>query len=211
MLKKKQSPELIQPFYLRKRLLIDFLEEFHPFLEFSVVELKEPCGPTKTEDFEGMFCTKETLKGADYINNIRKELGLKELAVFTTSLVQSKEEDKISSGDIRNEILKKIDKNNEKFVIEYLKSNWFNEIEGLFKGSNIDQALVKDLSEYWLDKLMGCYLEKWREYHTVMHIYELLRLLDEMKGEINKRINVFLAIWFHDAVYWADDNKNEEV
>ena len=144
--------------------------------------------------------TKETIKGSEFINNLRKENHLEPLEVFITGLINnSNNEDKISSGDIRKSFIEKIE--NQKNIIEFLKKTWVQEI---YNDSN-------EISEIWLDKLMCNYMEKWRLYHNLLHIYDMLRLFEEFKAEIKERRRVFLAIWFHDAVYWPGDGENEEV
>ena len=39
----------------------------------------------------------------------------------------------------------------------------------------------------------------------------MMSLFEEFKAEIKEKRRVFIAIWFHDAVYVPGDAKNEEV
>jgi len=191
-LNKKQGSEFIQSFYLRKHYLLQFLSELNPNLTINIVELQEPCGPTKDQYFEGLIVTKETIKGGDFINNIRQENNLEKLRVFVTGLVNSEQDDKISSGDIRKGFLDRLDFE-EKTVIPMI-----------LKGKSM-------ISELWLDNLMCCYMEKWRFYHSLVHVYDMMKLFEEFRGEIKEEKRVYIAIWFHDAVYLPGSEENEEV
>jgi len=206
LLLKKQGQELIQSFSLRKAHTASFLNEFNPFLELNIVELHEPCGPTKDESFDGLIVTQETIKGGDYINQIREKNGLLPLEVFVIGLVQSGNsiDEKISSGEIRKGLMNRSGgQNNEiKEMWQFLKKGWFKELDNKFN---------KDLNELWLDRIMTCYLENWRNYHNLRHIYEMMKLFEEFYHLIKEKMRVFLAIWFHDAVYVPGDPLNEEV
>ena len=190
-MKKKQGSDFIQSFSLRKHHLLHFLNEFNPNLIIDIIELQEPCGPTKDQYFDGLIVTKETIKGGDFINNIRQENKLEKLRVFVTGLVQSQLDDKISSGDIRKGFLEKLDIEEKKLIPMFLK------------GKSI-------ICELWLDRLMCCYMEKWRFYHSLVHVYDMMKLFEEFRGEIKEEKRVFIAIWFHDAVYLPGSEENEE-
>ena len=203
LLKKKQGLELIQPFALRKTYVLAFLKEFHPFLDVNIVELQEPCGPTKDQDFEGLIVTLETVKGGDFINDIRQKAGLKSLKVFVTGLVLRNDyEAKLSSGEIRKELIRRSGITDNKEIWQFLRKGWETELQG---------AISSELRNRWLDRVLLSYLEKWRSYHNLLHIYEMLKLYEEFKEVIHEKRRVFLAIWFHDAVYVPIDKNNEEV
>ena len=61
------------------------------------------------------------------------------------------------------------------------------------------------------DELVRHYSSDNRQYHGLTHIVKLLRLFDEYKFYITDEDVVFLAIWFHDAIYstWRDDNEEK--
>lgn len=169
------------------------------------VELHEPCGPAKSEAFDGLVVTRETAAGAEFVNGIRANGGLPPLKVFVTGLVSAQSQEvKLSSGDIRKEFIGKCPEiaDEQLNFVEFLRSSWENELKSAGIAGNF---------ELWFQRLFGNYLEKWRFYHTVKHIWEMLRLFQEFKGQINEKLRVFLAIWFHDAVYLPGDRENEEV
>jgi predicted metal-dependent HD superfamily phosphohydrolase len=77
----------------------------------------------------------------------------------------------------------------------------------------------KKLSEYsqntavingMFDTLEQLYMGSKRYYHGMAHIVNLLKLWEEHKQFLEDDEVVYLAIWFHDAVYEAWKSDNEE-
>ncbi len=66
---------------------------------------------------------------------------------------------------------------------------------------------------FWYEQLHRCYSEPQRAYHTLQHLEECLRLLDEARptGLIAEPDLLEMALWFHDAVYDPKGNENEEL
>ena len=60
----------------------------------------------------------------------------------------------------------------------------------------------------WHQKLIDAYSEPQRSYHTIQHLDECLRLLDEVS--CNQPNMIEMALWFHDAVYDPKALDNEE-
>jgi len=58
--------------------------------------------------------------------------------------------------------------------------------------------------------LVGRYNQKRRYYHNLNHIAHLLKLWQENKTALQDPLAVFLAIWFHDAVYRPGSLSNEQ-
>ncbi len=65
----------------------------------------------------------------------------------------------------------------------------------------------------WHSRLLECYAEPQRAYHTLQHLEECLLILDEAKatGLITKPDLIEMALWFHDAVYDPQGHENEEL
>jgi predicted metal-dependent HD superfamily phosphohydrolase len=65
----------------------------------------------------------------------------------------------------------------------------------------------------WHARLLRCYAEPQRAYHTLQHLEECLLLLDDAKatGLIAKPDLIEMALWFHDAVYNPQGSENEEL
>jgi predicted metal-dependent HD superfamily phosphohydrolase len=61
-----------------------------------------------------------------------------------------------------------------------------------------------------LDRLIGCYGEAHRHYHTMQHIEECLLQLSEYRSNALSPQEIELAIWFHDAIYDVKSQNNEE-
>jgi predicted metal-dependent HD superfamily phosphohydrolase len=60
------------------------------------------------------------------------------------------------------------------------------------------------------DELLHAYNSNKRHYHDLNHVIHLLHLLENYKFQINDYDSLFLAIWFHDAIYAAGRNDNEQ-
>ncbi|MBN8418089.1 MAG: N-methyl-D-aspartate receptor NMDAR2C subunit [Verrucomicrobia bacterium] len=65
----------------------------------------------------------------------------------------------------------------------------------------------------WHARLLECYAEPQRAYHTLQHLEECLLILDDAKaaGLIAKPDLIEMALWFHDAVYDPQGDENEEL
>lgn len=63
----------------------------------------------------------------------------------------------------------------------------------------------------WHARLLRCYAEPQRAYHTLQHLEECLRCFDEAKvsGLIAQPDLIEMALWFHDAVYDPQGGENE--
>ncbi|MCC9306664.1 HD domain-containing protein [Kitasatospora sp. RB6PN24] len=59
-------------------------------------------------------------------------------------------------------------------------------------------------------KLLDCWAEPQRRYHTTDHLLAVLDQVDALAGHAADPDAVRLAAWFHDAVYRPDRSENEE-
>ena len=59
-------------------------------------------------------------------------------------------------------------------------------------------------------RLVECWSEKHRHYHTLQHLRECFEQFDALRGEMKRPSEVALALWFHDAFYDATRSDNEK-
>nr|CAD7610799.1 unnamed protein product [Timema genevievae] len=111
MLKSKVLWELIQPCNERVALVKDFLQDVYPELDYNVVPIADPFGPTKEDpNMEMIVVSTETYKGGLKVNQLRKERNLSILDIHLVELLESEsvgeeEEKKISSSNKRLRLL----------------------------------------------------------------------------------------------------------
>ena len=75
------------------------------------------------------------------------------------------------------------------------------------------QSLTKNLptiKENYHQELVRLYSSKARFYHNLNHIEVLLKLSEEYKHLLNSPQTIDFTIWYHDAIYDASKNNNEE-
>jgi predicted metal-dependent HD superfamily phosphohydrolase len=60
-----------------------------------------------------------------------------------------------------------------------------------------------------MERLLACYREPWRHYHTLQHLAECVEELEPILGLAAAPGEVEVALWFHDAVYQVDRHDNE--
>lgn len=61
----------------------------------------------------------------------------------------------------------------------------------------------------FFNNLIAAYSEKQRAYHTLIHLYECIVLVDSLRADLNDAHAVALSLWFHDAVYDPQAKDNE--
>nr|CAG4640966.1 EOG090X0864 [Eulimnadia texana] len=107
----KKLWELIEPCDVRITKLREFLTDVEPSLEYKIVPIIDPYGPTASKaDLQLLVVSEETLPGAAKVNNLRNEKGLPLLDVHPIELVADQfacvdEESKISSSSLRKRLL----------------------------------------------------------------------------------------------------------
>lgn len=86
--------------------------------------------------------------------------------------------------------------------------NFITRFEALWKRMGIPGE-----GSSWHARLLECYSEPQRAYHTLQHLEECLQCFDEAKatGLIAKPDLIEMALWFHDAVYDPQGGENEEL
>ena len=59
-------------------------------------------------------------------------------------------------------------------------------------------------------RLVACYSEPHRKYHTIQHLNECFTHLNRMRSLAGHAAEVELALWFHDAIYNTSKKDNEQ-
>lgn len=59
-------------------------------------------------------------------------------------------------------------------------------------------------------RLVDCWSEKHRHYHTLQHLDECLDLFEKVRATAQRPGEIELALWFHDAFYDPKRDDNEE-
>jgi phosphopantetheine adenylyltransferase/dephospho-CoA kinase len=116
LLKNKKLAELIEDFDVRCEHIKHFLRTISPDLEVSTVPLEDPFGPSISEpDYQCLIVSQETYKNGLIINEKRKENMLTELDIHVIGIVKEDEsvlnsgdEDKVSSSNERRRLLGKL-------------------------------------------------------------------------------------------------------
>lgn len=112
MTNSKKLYELILPVEQRIKEVEDFLNEIDPTLNYEIVPISDPFGPTKSDpDMDMILVSKETEKGGQKVNELRKQNGLPELDIFCIEVVETDDcqdeikECKVSSSNKRIDML----------------------------------------------------------------------------------------------------------
>ncbi|XP_037813258.1 bifunctional coenzyme A synthase [Lucilia sericata] len=109
--KSKTLNELILPVDQRIDELQKFLKEIDATLEYEVVPIDDPFGPTKNDpNMDMIVVSAETLRGGQKVNEVREGNKLNTLDIFCIDLVEATDkggpkEHKVSSSNTRIDIL----------------------------------------------------------------------------------------------------------
>ncbi|ODV72675.1 putative pantetheine-phosphate adenylyltransferase CYBJADRAFT_140471, partial [Cyberlindnera jadinii NRRL Y-1542] len=106
LLKNKKYPELLQSYDERVKVITKFVRRIKPNLNVDPVPIRDVCGPTGTiADIDSLIVSRETIKGAEFINKTRLERGFSELKVHIINVIGGEEDDgfvnKLSSTQLR--------------------------------------------------------------------------------------------------------------
>ncbi|KAM7356872.1 bifunctional Phosphopantetheine adenylyltransferase - Dephospho-CoA kinase [Cochliomyia hominivorax] len=109
--KSKTLNELILPVDRRIDELHKFLKEIDATLEYEVVPIDDPFGPTKSDpNMDMIVVSEETLRGGQKVNELRQQNNLNTLDIFCIDLVEATDiagpkENKVSSSNTRIDLL----------------------------------------------------------------------------------------------------------
>ena len=145
--------------------------------------------------------SKETAGGGDIVNKKRAELDLPPLKVIVVGLLKDDaNDDKISSTYFREAMSEIITPGQ----MLYLKQSWDKSLSGF--------EIEESLRVVFLWRLFRLYSQSWRKYHTLVHIFDLCKKADGIKGVSQDDISLLkLTAFFHDAFYVPSSSNNEKV
>ena len=66
------------------------------------------------------------------------------------------------------------------------------------------------LSQYWFDRIKLEYSRFGRLYHNSDHLRQCFQFKHSLKHEFKQDLNISIALWFHDYVYWCGSKNNEK-
>ena len=72
------------------------------------------------------------------------------------------------------------------------------------------QLGAPQVDEELFGKIVECYSEPHRRYHTIRHLQECFAHLEQVRSLAQRPGEVELALWFHDAIYDTSRTDNEE-
>jgi predicted metal-dependent HD superfamily phosphohydrolase len=72
------------------------------------------------------------------------------------------------------------------------------------------QLGASDADEDLFQRLVACYSEPHRKYHTLQHLNECFAHLESVRSIAERPGEVELGLWFHDAIYKTSRKDNEE-
>jgi len=107
----KTLPDLILPVEERIARLREFLMDIDSTLQYEIVPIDDPFGPTQVDpDLDMIVVSAETLRGGQKVNEIRNAKQLRELEIFVIDIVESNVHDgihetKVSSSNTRIDLL----------------------------------------------------------------------------------------------------------
>lgn len=107
----KTLSELILPVDQRINEIKQFLNEIDATMQYDVVPIEDPFGPTQSDpNMDMIIVSAETLRGGHKVNEIRTKNNLRPLEIFCIDVVESSvvsgpKETKISSSNTRIDLL----------------------------------------------------------------------------------------------------------
>ena len=105
----KSLHQIIRSYKDRQKQLENYLSEIKQLNRVSITPLKDVYGPTISDSsIDCLVVTDQTYKGAEEINNKRKELNLSTLPIIKAELIKDEEDKYLSSTRIRQGIINRL-------------------------------------------------------------------------------------------------------
>ncbi|MBP1907894.1 phosphopantetheine adenylyltransferase [Methanolobus bombayensis] len=95
-----KRPRQVPDYNIRKKKLIDYINEIAPGQNYTILELNDPYGKTLKKDYDYIVVSPETYPVALKINNLRHEKNMRVIDVVRVEFVLADDEKPISSTRI---------------------------------------------------------------------------------------------------------------
>lgn len=87
-----------------------------------------------------------------------------------------------------------------------VENTWKRHWEQAIAATKLDDHKAID---QWFERLWKCHSEPQRHYHTVVHIWEILKWIEALEESLDVQSPLQFAAFFHDAIYDPTSAKNE--
>ncbi|UCH36933.1 MAG: phosphopantetheine adenylyltransferase [Candidatus Bathyarchaeota archaeon] len=102
MMQSHPKSHFVEPFAIRRRKLIAYLDELNALEKTDVVPLNDPYGPViEDEDIDALVASYETFQRGNEINALRCEKGFKPIVIVVVDAVLAEDGKPISTTRIR--------------------------------------------------------------------------------------------------------------
>lgn len=111
LLVKKKFADFMEPLHVRVMKVCNFLQKIvSPEITFQIYQINDVCGPTGfVKEIDALIISEETVKGAEFVNNYRKERQFPPLHIVTVEVIggdgsgnaSNNWKGKLSSTDLR--------------------------------------------------------------------------------------------------------------
>jgi len=201
MLHDRELQELVQNYTLREHQVKRFMNVVAPELALDIFSIQDLIGPAGTDSkYKVIYVNHKTQSAVGKINQIRQENQKNPLCEILVDLSNA-DQLKLSSTEIRKEINK--------------KSNYtYLELKNLWKDLTERLEVDPSKSENWFEMISMQYLRSYRHHHNMVHLHNLIKLLEESPFERSDKL--LLALIFHDLIFYPshkgfEDDRSDEM
>lgn len=176
LLVRKSNNALIEPLEVRMQSVISFIRRANPLVEeIEVFPINDVVGPAGTVWFDRLFLSLESVTGGKYVNDVRAMRNLPPLELQILPVVGDSVKSKMSSTQLRNSILNRLNLTDTKLV-EQLHHTW-------------DKLWTIEIPEMTL--MMGS-VSCTGEYHDLIEkwFFRIIKKISNLQNESERRLKI---------------------